>query len=66
MPLMLDPFLSSLPDSGLPDDDMLTAIRQILVPQATMLLLSQVELARMAETWRDGARRHAGSKTWPN
>ena len=54
IPLILDPFLSSLPDSGLADDDMLGAIRQILVPQATVLLLTQVELARMAETWRDG------------
>ncbi|WP_426104289.1 bifunctional hydroxymethylpyrimidine kinase/phosphomethylpyrimidine kinase [Massilia sp. TSP1-1-2] len=54
VPLILDPFLSSLPDSGLSDDDMLIAIRQILVPQTTILLLSQVELARMAETWREG------------
>ncbi|MFB9243957.1 hydroxymethylpyrimidine/phosphomethylpyrimidine kinase [Massilia antarctica] len=54
VPLILDPFLSSLPDSGLADDDMLVAIRQILVPQASVLLLTQVELARMAETWRDG------------
>ncbi len=54
VPLILDPFLSALPDSGLADDDLLTAIRQILVPQATVLLLSQVELARMAETWREG------------
>ncbi|MDB5936482.1 MAG: hydroxymethylpyrimidine/phosphomethylpyrimidine kinase [Massilia sp.] len=53
-PLVVDPFLSNLPDSGLADDDMLMAIRQILVPQATVLLLSQVELARMAETWREG------------
>ena len=54
VPLIVDPFLSSLPDSGLADDDMLMAIRQILVPQASVLLLSQVELARMAETWREG------------
>ena len=54
VPLIFDPFLSSLPDSGLADDDMLMAIRQILIPQTTVLLLSQVELARMAETWRDG------------
>jgi hydroxymethylpyrimidine/phosphomethylpyrimidine kinase len=53
-PLILDPFLSSLPDSGLHDDDMLGAIRQILAPQASVLMLSQVELARLAETWRDG------------
>jgi hydroxymethylpyrimidine/phosphomethylpyrimidine kinase len=52
-PLILDPFLSSLPDSGLHDDDMLSAIRQILVPQASVLMLSRVELARLAETWRD-------------
>ena len=54
VPLVLDPFLSTMPDSGLLDDDMLSAIRQILAPQATMMVLSQVELARMAETWRDG------------
>ncbi|WP_426189288.1 bifunctional hydroxymethylpyrimidine kinase/phosphomethylpyrimidine kinase [Massilia sp. DWR3-1-1] len=54
VPLILDPYLSSMPDSGLLDDDMLAAIRQILAPQATLMLLSQVELARMAETWRDG------------
>lgn len=54
VPLILDPFLSSLPDSGLADDDMLMAIRQILVPQATVMLLSHVELSRMAETWREG------------
>jgi hydroxymethylpyrimidine/phosphomethylpyrimidine kinase len=53
-PLILDPFLSSLPDSGLADDDMLTVIRQALAPQASVLMLSRVELARMAETWRDG------------
>ncbi|MES2298890.1 MAG: bifunctional hydroxymethylpyrimidine kinase/phosphomethylpyrimidine kinase [Pseudomonadota bacterium] len=55
VPLILDPFLSCLPDSGMGDEDMLIAIRQILVPQTTLLLLSQVELARMAETWREGA-----------
>jgi hydroxymethylpyrimidine/phosphomethylpyrimidine kinase len=54
-PLVVDPFLSSLPDSGLQDDDMVTAIRQILVPQASLLMLSQVELARIAETWREGS-----------
>ena len=53
-PLILDPFSSRLP--ALPDDDaeeLLTAIRQLLVPQATLLMLSQVELGRMAETWRE-------------
>jgi hydroxymethylpyrimidine/phosphomethylpyrimidine kinase len=54
-PLILDPFSSRLPP--LPDDDaeeLLTAIRQLLVPQATLLMLSQVELGRLAETWREG------------
>jgi len=53
-PLILDPFSSRLP--ALPDDDaeeLMTAIRQLLVPQATLLMLSQVELGRMAETWRE-------------
>ncbi|HWW72729.1 MAG TPA: bifunctional hydroxymethylpyrimidine kinase/phosphomethylpyrimidine kinase, partial [Duganella sp.] len=55
-PLILDPFSSRLPD--LPDDDaeeLLTAVRQLLVPQATLLMLSLVELGRLAETWREGA-----------
>jgi hydroxymethylpyrimidine/phosphomethylpyrimidine kinase len=55
-PLILDPFSSRLPD--LPDDDaeeMMTAVRQLLVPQATLLMLSMVELGRLAETWREGA-----------
>ena len=53
VPLILDPFVSCLPDSGLADEDMLMAIRQILIPQATVLLISQVELGRLAETWRE-------------
>lgn len=54
-PLILDPFSSRLPAPS--DDDaeeLLTAIRQLLVPQATLLMLSQVELGRLAETWREG------------
>ena len=53
-PLILDPFSSRLPQPA--DDDaeeLMTAIRQLLVPQATLLMLSQVELGRMAETWRE-------------
>jgi hydroxymethylpyrimidine/phosphomethylpyrimidine kinase len=54
-PLILDPFGSQMP---LPADDedpeeLLTVLRQLLVPQATLLLLSHVELARLAETWRE-------------
>jgi hydroxymethylpyrimidine/phosphomethylpyrimidine kinase len=54
-PLILDPFLSALPDSGMGDEEMLSALRSILAPQATALILSQPELGRMAELWRDGA-----------
>jgi hydroxymethylpyrimidine/phosphomethylpyrimidine kinase len=55
-PLILDPFSSRLP--ALADDDaeeLLTAIRQLLVPQATLIMLSQVELGRLAETWREAS-----------
>ena len=52
-PLILDPFLTALPDSGLADEEMLSAIRSILSPQTTVLMLSQAELGRMAETWRE-------------
>lgn len=53
-PLILDPFISALPHSGLIDEDMVSAIAQILIPQASLLIVSQVELARMAEMWREG------------
>ncbi|CAL62866.1 Putative phosphomethylpyrimidine kinase [Herminiimonas arsenicoxydans] len=53
IPLIFDPFLSSLPDQGAEGEDMLMAIRELLVPQTTVLVLSNVELARMAETWRE-------------
>ena len=53
-PLILDPFMSALPDAGLDDEEMLSALRSILAPQATVLMLSQPELGRMAELWRDG------------
>ncbi|MFJ7567089.1 hydroxymethylpyrimidine/phosphomethylpyrimidine kinase [Herminiimonas sp. NPDC097707] len=53
IPLIFDPFLSSLPDQGAEGEDMLMAIRELLVPQTTVLILSNVELARMAETWRE-------------
>jgi len=53
-PLIIDPFMSALPDAGLGDEEMLSALRSILAPQATVLMLSQPELGRMAELWRDG------------
>ena len=53
VPLILDPFISSLPEQGQDNSDMLVALHQLLIPQATLLMLSQVELERLAETWRE-------------
>nr|WP_227470220.1 hydroxymethylpyrimidine/phosphomethylpyrimidine kinase [Massilia sp. YMA4] len=54
-PLILDPFGSQLPPLGEETDfeELLTVLRQLLVPQSTLLMLSQVELGHIAETWRD-------------
>ena len=53
IPLVFDPFLSSLPDQGPDAEDMLMATRELLIPQTTVLIISTVELVRMAETWRE-------------
>ena len=53
VPLVLDPFTSALPDCGMRDEDMLTLIHQLLVPQASVLMLSQAELARFGDCWRE-------------
>lgn len=53
MPLILDPFISSIPDQGPDGEDMLIAMRELLIPQTTVMVLSTVELARLAETWRE-------------
>ena len=52
-PLVLDPFSSRLPEPGEDAEELLTIVRQLLVPQTSVLVLSQVELGRLAETWRD-------------
>lgn len=53
IPLILDPFSTAIPDQGPDSDDLLIATRELLIPQTTLLLLSAVELARFAETWRE-------------
>jgi hydroxymethylpyrimidine/phosphomethylpyrimidine kinase len=53
VPLILDPFTSALPDCGVRDEDILTLIHQLLVPQASVIVLSQDELARFSDCWRD-------------
>jgi hydroxymethylpyrimidine/phosphomethylpyrimidine kinase len=53
VPLILDPFISALPDAGPEGEDQLVAIRELLIPQTTLLVCSTVELTRIAETWRE-------------
>jgi len=53
VPLILDPFLSAMPDSGQEGEDLLIATRELLVPQTTLLLASAVEISRFADTWRE-------------
>lgn len=55
IPLIFDPFLSSLPDQGPDAEDMLMATRELLIPQTTVLIISAGELVRMAETWRESS-----------
>lgn len=53
VPLVLDPFTTALPDCGIRDEDLQTLMHQLLVPQVSVLMLSQPELARFAECWRE-------------
>lgn len=53
IPLILDPFISAMPSQEGDDDDNLIAIRELLIPQTTLMLASAVELNRLAETWRE-------------
>jgi hydroxymethylpyrimidine/phosphomethylpyrimidine kinase len=53
VPFVLDPFLSALPDQGLDGEDVLIAMRELLVPQTTVFQASAMELARFAESWRE-------------
>ena len=53
IPLVFDPFLSSLPEETAEAEEMLMATRELLIPQTTLLIVSAVELSRIAETWRE-------------
>ena len=53
IPLILDPFLTGMPEQEIEADDIVIAMRELLIPQTTLLVLSAVELARLAETWRE-------------
>ena len=53
IPLILDPFLTGMPEQAIEADDILIAMRELLIPQTTLLVLSALELVRLAETWRE-------------
>lgn len=53
IPLILDPFITALSNQDGDDDGNLVAIRELLIPQTTLMLASAVELNRLAETWRE-------------
>jgi hydroxymethylpyrimidine/phosphomethylpyrimidine kinase len=55
IPLILDPFSTALPNQDGDDDSNLIAMRELLIPQTTLMLASAVELNRLAETWREPA-----------
>lgn len=55
IPLIFDPFCSGMPDPGQDGEDLLHAIRELLVPQSTLLSISALELARFAESWREAS-----------
>ncbi len=54
VPLVLDPFATTLPDQEV-DEEVLLALRELLVPQTTLLQVSLDELSRLAETWREAS-----------
>ncbi len=54
LPLVLDPFTSDRSDAESDVEDRLLSIRELLIPQATLLLISPVQLSLLAETWKEG------------
>ena len=53
MSLLLDPFNNSLPDFESENEDRLLAIRELIISRATLLLISAVDLIRLAETGKE-------------
>ncbi len=58
LPLVLDPFCSILPEAGSASDDIIIGLRDLLIPQATLLVLSLPQLRQLALTWRDEDEAH--------
>ncbi|WP_110255532.1 bifunctional hydroxymethylpyrimidine kinase/phosphomethylpyrimidine kinase [Undibacterium pigrum] len=55
LPLVLDPFNAALAEQGPEAEDLALAIRELLIPQASLLMISAVELSRLAETWKESS-----------
>jgi hydroxymethylpyrimidine/phosphomethylpyrimidine kinase len=53
VPLIFDPFSSSIPDQGQDSDDICLAISELIIPQTTLLVASAMEISRFAEIWRE-------------
>jgi len=53
VPLIFDPFATSIPDQGQDSEDIFVAASELLIPQTTLLIASAVEISRLAETWRE-------------
>lgn len=66
MPMVLDPFDSSVPVPESEAEDILLAIRELLIPQATLLLISAVELSRLAESWDESTTNESTTSAQPD
>lgn len=65
IPLILDPFSNGLPDPDGDNEEWRSALRELLIPQTTLLLLSAPQLARLAATWRELGDEEEDSETLP-
>ena len=54
IPLVLDPVLSSGRGDAFADDEILTAMRELLIPQTTIITPNSLEARRLAGTGADG------------
>lgn len=55
VPLIFDPFSSNIPDQGQDTEDIFLAINELIIPQTTVLVASKIEIARLAEAWRESS-----------
>lgn len=56
VPLIFDPFSSGIPDQGQKMEDMediFLAVNELIISQTTLLVATKVEIARLAEAWRE-------------